>query len=625
MVAPVFGFSVGDFIAGGQILIETVKAFKEAGGASSKYASELSFLNSLKSTFDHLERFASSTSSPQSNDLLQDISKLLQDIREPWQEFRTFLDKYEPSLGASSSRSKVAKARRTIQYTLKDISGKVEKLRRQTENPLQAINSLLSLHVIQSLEVLPGQLLQPAQCAQLVEAITLGITTELDKQIRELKLAADEHNVKQDEQLQIVTTLRTQLEESITGVQSVLDKVKGPDSAASERHIEQLDASRTDHTRVDKLSEVLESRADELESAMKDQKQLMLALKSFLEDKTSRAEFGLNSSQESVQESENQNPWPSSTLSAGYFAALLLSSVLSSVAVTSIVTRKHHNPKGAGGPAFVPADHSLPGLGKLDRIQVQPSLIQGFDDMGLPPSAVQPMASTQIKPAWSTTETVISTAAKSKYTTSMTGSSWAQDFAGTQNAVRPPGGQKSRIEDYEPSGYYSASYARSEGLSKLNNPKYGVGYNKPQSYGVGYDDEPQSYGAGYSEPQKSYSAGYSEPQSCSASYYEPQSCSASYYEPQSCSASYYEPQKSYSAGYSEPQSCSANYYEPQKSYSAGYYEPQSYGGPGTAIPSAPDGGFVWDGFDVGGGGSSGSHPKKPSPPPHLPVTAAEDD
>lgn len=62
----------------------------------------------------------------------------------------------------------------------------------------------------QSLEALPGQPLQTAQCAQLVEAITLaGIPTELDKQIRLLKLAAEEHNVKQDEQLQIIETLRT--------------------------------------------------------------------------------------------------------------------------------------------------------------------------------------------------------------------------------------------------------------------------------------------------------------------------------------------------------------------------------------------------------------------------------
>jgi uncharacterized protein YoxC len=148
MVAPGFGFSVGDFIAGGQILIQVINAFKEAGGASSKYASEVSFLTSLKLTIDHLERFVSKTSSSQSNDLPQDVSKLLQDIREPWEDFKMFLDKYEPSLGSSSSRSKLAKAPRTIQYTVKDISGKVEKLRRQTEQPLQAVNSLLSLHVM---------------------------------------------------------------------------------------------------------------------------------------------------------------------------------------------------------------------------------------------------------------------------------------------------------------------------------------------------------------------------------------------------------------------------------------------------------------------------------------------
>lgn len=146
MVTPAFGFSVGDFIAGGQLLIEVINAFKEAGGASSKYASEVSFLNGLKSTLDHLEQFVSSTS--QSNQLSPVISKLLNDIRGPWDEFKKFLDKYEPSLGASSSRSKLGKAPRTIRYTAKDISGKVGNLRRQTEQPLQAVNSLLSLHVM---------------------------------------------------------------------------------------------------------------------------------------------------------------------------------------------------------------------------------------------------------------------------------------------------------------------------------------------------------------------------------------------------------------------------------------------------------------------------------------------
>ena len=167
----------------------------------------------------------------------------------------------------------------------------------------------------------------------MVEAITLaGIPTELDKQIRLLKLAAEEHNVKQDEQLQIIETLRTQLEERIEGVRSVLDTIQGPDPAAKDRHQERLDASRTVHTRVDELSEVLESRAEQLESAMKEQKQLILALKLFLEDKTSRPEHALQSGDERVNESENRNPWPPSTLPTAYFAASLLSSVLSSVA-----------------------------------------------------------------------------------------------------------------------------------------------------------------------------------------------------------------------------------------------------------------------------------------------------
>jgi hypothetical protein len=44
MVAPGFGFSLGDFITGGQALIQVINAFKEVGGASSKYTAEVSFL-----------------------------------------------------------------------------------------------------------------------------------------------------------------------------------------------------------------------------------------------------------------------------------------------------------------------------------------------------------------------------------------------------------------------------------------------------------------------------------------------------------------------------------------------------------------------------------------------------
>jgi hypothetical protein len=269
-----------------------------------------------------------------------------------------------------------------------------------------------------------------------VEAITLAdIPTELDKQIRQLKVAADEHNVKQDEQLQTITTLRTQLGERITSLRSVLDEVQGSDPVAKDRHDEQLDASRTTHTRVDQLSEVLESRADQLKSAMKEQKQLILALKSFLEDKTSRLETSLKSGHERVKESEYHSSWPSSTLSAAYFAALLLSSVLSSVATTSIVTRKQHSL--TGHPVFIPADYSLPGLGTLNKIQIQPSLKKRIEKLSIKESTTDTVVATQDKQVSSTRGTVTSTQTKAKDSKSMKLSDdWVQDYSRTQMAVR---------------------------------------------------------------------------------------------------------------------------------------------------------------------------------------------
>ncbi|KUJ08713.1 uncharacterized protein LY89DRAFT_741560 [Mollisia scopiformis] len=416
MGGPAFGFSVGDFIAGAQILTQVIKAFKEAGGASSKYLREVSFLNSFKATLEHLERFVSSTTSQpipssttattlpsqtQASNLPQDISKLLQDIKAPWQEFKTFLDRYETSLGAESSRSRLAKVPRTVQFTVKDIGGKVEKLRNQVEQPLQAVNSLLALHVIDTLSDLPNQLLSPSQRAQLIEAIKLAdIPTSLSLQIEQLQRVASSYNMKQDQQLQIVETLKTQLEERITGLQSVLEVVaeqsvdlnlgareRGAD--ATERHEEQVEMTRGVSVGVERLRGVLESRADQLQSALKEQKQLVLALKSFLEDKSQSfltapdAEspsptITTDTPKMTENSNTNSNHWPS-TLSTAYFAALLLSSILSSVTTTALVTRtQNRTPLGAGAgrPVFLPVDHSLPGLGALNSIRIHPSLLK---------------------------------------------------------------------------------------------------------------------------------------------------------------------------------------------------------------------------------------------------------
>lgn len=148
MAAPAFGFSVGDFIAGARILVQVIDAFREVGGASSKYATQVSFLQSLKATLEHLERHVRNTAQ---SDLSEDISKLLNDIWGPWTEFKKFLEKHERSLGQIANkprRSDLGKIPRVIQFTMHDISGKVEKLRREIQQPLAAVNSLLLLHIM---------------------------------------------------------------------------------------------------------------------------------------------------------------------------------------------------------------------------------------------------------------------------------------------------------------------------------------------------------------------------------------------------------------------------------------------------------------------------------------------
>ena len=145
MAAPAFGFSVGDFIAGTKIAVGILSAFKEAGGASSKYASEVMFLECLSTTIKRIEEHFSTT---RDVDAIEIITTLLKLIAGPLAEFKMFLDKYQASLGQQSTKSKIKKAPKTVTYTLKDLSGKVEKLRDRTCHPLHAINSALSLQML---------------------------------------------------------------------------------------------------------------------------------------------------------------------------------------------------------------------------------------------------------------------------------------------------------------------------------------------------------------------------------------------------------------------------------------------------------------------------------------------
>ncbi|OCK97241.1 uncharacterized protein K441DRAFT_685525 [Cenococcum geophilum 1.58] len=351
MVAPAFGFSVGDFIAGTKLLITLLSAFKERGGASTKYASESSFLTSLVSTLQHLDNYVKNITQ---DDISRDITKLLKTMEGPLDEFKLFLDKYEASLGQTSTKTALGKTKAMITYTVKDISGKVEKLRRQVEQPLEAVNSLLSLQVIKSIEKLPEQPLQQDQLAQIIEAIRIAdIPTELDKQIQVLQRSTAEHNIKQDEQLQRIKDLRAKLDGEIAKLHAAVEEAKDAVTASQATTVtsqqsnaeSQLDASKGMQTSVNHLYAALESRTDKLETAMKEQRRLILALSRFLEEKAAMQERALaaedNFDEEEEEVKDEKASWPPATLSAAHLAFALLSTVVSSVVATSVARRNH--------------------------------------------------------------------------------------------------------------------------------------------------------------------------------------------------------------------------------------------------------------------------------------------
>jgi hypothetical protein len=137
-----FGWSVGDIVASIRIAADVAKAFKETGGASSRYKQSQDFLTGFRITLEHLKRYAEDNPN---DTYIGDLNDQLARIESPWKDFKVFVDKYEKSLDEASQRSRFLKTPRIVKWTIKDLTGEVEKLERAITKPVQVINSLLSL------------------------------------------------------------------------------------------------------------------------------------------------------------------------------------------------------------------------------------------------------------------------------------------------------------------------------------------------------------------------------------------------------------------------------------------------------------------------------------------------
>ncbi len=174
------------------------------------------------------------------------------------------------------------------------------------------------------------------------------IPTELDKQIQVLQRSAFEHKIRQDEQLQRVKDLRAKLDGGLASLALTLEKVKDAtktDVATKAGQQAQLDASKDLQSSVSQLSAALETGTEEMEKSMKVQKDLLLVIKTFLEEKAAIQERGIAEAEDSFDLNDKRvesSAWPSATLPAAHLAITLLSTIVSSVTAVSVVKQSQN-------------------------------------------------------------------------------------------------------------------------------------------------------------------------------------------------------------------------------------------------------------------------------------------
>ena len=129
-----FGFSVGDFLAVGQLTVKIVASLRESGGAKTEYQNLIRELESLHHALQHLDKLQANTRSTSS---LDSIKYAALSCRRPLEQFLSKIQRYDKSLGVWAKKD------------ANPFKGTVDKVRwafGQT-NEIHKLQSYLNVHV----------------------------------------------------------------------------------------------------------------------------------------------------------------------------------------------------------------------------------------------------------------------------------------------------------------------------------------------------------------------------------------------------------------------------------------------------------------------------------------------
>ena len=140
MAVP-FGFSVGDFIAGIDLIVRVVNALKDIGGASSEYQTLVQELEYLHLLLEQLKDLRPSTSTLSHVNAVRGLALT---FKLPLSEFLQKIEKYKSSLGVISSKRQWLGAPRKAQWMV-SMPEEISKMRALITMKIVTVSLLLTM------------------------------------------------------------------------------------------------------------------------------------------------------------------------------------------------------------------------------------------------------------------------------------------------------------------------------------------------------------------------------------------------------------------------------------------------------------------------------------------------
>jgi hypothetical protein len=174
MAVP-FGFSVGDFITVGQLIVGTTTLLRASRFSAAEYQAVLNELGSLSKTFEHLNGLGNRGGKTQ--DILDSIKFSAMSCRIPLEKFLNKMKKYDSTLGEGQSVKGIKTAARKIQFQF-STKDECQKLQNYLSFHISSINTLLLEYGLETMN-LQGKMNEEDRIE--IKSLILGVKSDLNR------------------------------------------------------------------------------------------------------------------------------------------------------------------------------------------------------------------------------------------------------------------------------------------------------------------------------------------------------------------------------------------------------------------------------------------------------------